>query len=83
MEKDWEDSNKHAFVFLLQTWLLAKDIDANECVRVLYEAMRIRKVDVPMKLDEAVAEFVDWQLSSAPRPSWIVTSQPVTGIAGF
>lgn len=68
---DWEDLNKMAFWQCVQTWLIKSDVAPGDAVRVLFEAQRIKKAKLPMELDKATMEFINWQLYGGPQPEWI------------
>lgn len=82
---DWEDSNKMAFVMMVNLYLMKTEgLDAFRCASILFEAMRVRKIHVPTNLPLALSEFTNWQLHNGEVPKWAVSQLPLLGgIAGL
>ena len=68
---DWEDLNKLAFWQCVHLWLTKADVSADEAIRILHEAQRVKKTELPMDLYSATLEFIDWQVRGGSRPSWV------------
>ncbi len=76
-------NKKLAFVLLVQTWILAREIGnrnspdpavyANFAISTLAHAMRIPEEIIPDNIEEACREYCYWQSrhAGAERPSWL------------
>lgn len=70
-------------MLIVQTLVTIRPELHGEAARILYTAMRIKKIDVPMDIAEAAEEFIAWRMGG-DQPKWLESQFPLSGsIAGL
>jgi hypothetical protein len=69
---DWEDFNKLGFLMIVQTMIVkTPHIDASNSAAILFEAMKIKKAEIPADLEIAAKDFFMHFAFDRPESPWL------------